>query len=56
MEALGHIPGIPGLFVACIFSAALRFVLKQVAYFSPVFEFYLVNTIILTIYQAGYHG
>ena len=26
METLGDIPGVPGLFVACIFSAALRFV------------------------------
>lgn len=24
MEALGEIPGVPGIFVACIFSASLR--------------------------------
>lgn len=24
MDVLGHVPGIPGIFVACIFSGALR--------------------------------
>ena len=38
METLGY-PGIPGLFVACLFSGALRYILKgmNIITFSPSF-------------------
>ena len=34
MDVLGFMPGIPGLFVSCIFSASLRFVSDKSSVFT----------------------